>query len=1023
MRIPEAQHPFLSSPSRVLDSIKNTNVPPVPNNRYMGRARHSVATQSDPPRDPTIIAELPGVETIGTNVVQAVSSGSGSEGLNGTPRGLIRSVEAAPFQDTPHISYPRGMAFSLPGAKSTKSWQRDSRSKSRTQRALFGRTKKRLRLSFGRLTISQPILTSTRVASATPYAEVKTIDLAVGENGRRLIAGDEELVANRPAPHPPILEPLGDLRGSVRSRAKETPKGLRIAKSILAFSKGSNNLGPPNAEPSLVPLSRGREVVERKSIRTAKGFERDIDEPMAPESNSRGNKSIHPLFSNALDQQTVMYINNIVYDNPDMVKSIISRTPPMSSNQKLELGNPHTLVSPTPSFRSIIHRPRPYQRHSKKGRVFFPREPSLGHSRGESGSSNILQKKFLQSHPDSPSNLSVLPSPTTSVSRKLLPDNARSMTSNKDISLLFPVPPGFIPPQSQWSPDPSSTRISSELLPAIGRLIEQESQSQKTSKRTTISICVETSYGSITDEKSLATESDPYGTSAKAFATHIGAPKNSWITEPGASSPVQKNTGLGIIVPIKSTDYQKSTYAAASETSWLSPSSSKKKFHLSVRRQVPQETRVQPRKDKELPELPVSASNDRRLEEINVGSMPILLTQELAPLESLSKNQSLIPSSNPDSQSSKPQLGQPWHRRVGDKLLAFSERRKNLRSRAMPPPTPLLLNSRSRRNVTKTAREPEPELIDSLGKAVKEIQVQLERFDVPGQGQLDSQVHDNFGDDSSNGFGIAAGDQLEVLKDLENEISIQETQWMRLQHNFDRDSDSTISPPPENTSRKTSRRISQSPRIRKNIAARSQGDGLPSILSTQNLLNPVTNIQQRRLAKTQVGYEQGVAARSDNRSPTFLKSQLGSLTPPNKIFTTNEPSNQEGHDKEDEAYILKSNEGVELSLTKTLWVPKLLVPEVMTGHLWSPANNRAMAPATSPEPSAKSLRRASRRDSYHLTIESSRLWSKPEPRSPCLGLWTSRITRPLSSVTRSKTQRPPRKAKRSTFLPDIGQYI
>src|SRR6202043_1662652 len=77
----------------------------------------------------------------------------------------------------------------------------------------------------------------------------------------------------------------------------------------------------------------------------------------------------------------------------------------------------------------------------------------------------------------------------------------------------------------------------------------------------------------------------------------------------------------------------------------------------------------------------------------------------------------------------------------------------------------------------------------------------------------------------------------------------------------------------------------------------------------------------------------------------------------------------------------------------------------------------------SPEPAAKSLRPASRRDLLPLSIASTKLWSKPEPSRvrPCVGLWGSRMTRPKNIVTRAKTQKPLRKPKRMTFLPDIGK--
>jgi hypothetical protein len=1062
------------SPSRPFGAFGDSNGSPAPSSGHMKRAKLFVVNPSDTPWDspaaPDGKSENIGYlkhprATVSTDASQAVPSGSKDIEVNEASHAVIQSAMATPSQ-VPLRPHANHVTSTTPPRVNASKSEQDSPAKNK-KRTLLGRSKKSLNQSRGRPAISQPILANIEAVS-TPFARIKTIDLAsaaASERERREGIGNRELVASRPAPRPPMPEPSVGLKKSISIRRKEMPNGTQIAKPPLASSQSFSNSGlsvDMSASSTSTLLSPGHEEVRRRSPRTSKSFEQDIEKSGVLESTVRRNTSRlltsarqQPPNSNAVSQQTVMYVNNIVYDNPGVVRSIISGAPTIfaRSKEKQESSQYRSPVSPTPSSGSIIHRPRPYRRDSEKDRVLFPSEPSPRHRRSRSGSSTTSRRRILQSHPSSPTDLPALPPPTSaSRLRKLLPNDTRSMTVDEKISLLFPAPPGILPLHIRRSSVPSLPRIPSGLLHTdfLNKdFTEQEPQSQRTSRRSTISLCERTPHDSnspFTNGKPLDKELDTYRFSMNTYRTLAGAPRDSWIPGSNANILVEENADLDEARSIKLTEKRKLAPSATevasdvdgsrddSTTPWASLHPPSLPIDLAATRQVAQETYMQIRKNRELPDLPINANSERRSKELNDRSTQFLPSLELGTSASLTRNQSLFLNSSPGFRESHPstlQSSQPWHRRIGDEPLTFSKRRKNLRSRAMPPPTPLLLSSSSRH--TAAAREPNPNPIDSPGKAIEEIQAQLKRFDE----SLDSLFRGTTNNHSSNTFDAVAGDRGELLEDLEKEMGLQEIHWMRLQHNFDRDSNSIIvspdtrlqapSPPSsEASSRRTSRSITRRLRIGSSNTPQSQRDGSTSTSSTQSSANSRASIWQRRLAEAQMEYMENAPPLLGKHNINFLtlaKAQLGSPTPPDSIDSASESDSDFENDARSDVYTSESGGDSKPPVIQALWAPRPSVPKVIVGLLWNPVQCSHTVGPVSPEPAAKSLRPAPRRDLLPLSIVSTKLWSKPEPLRvrPCVGLWGSRMTRPKNIVTRAKTQKPLRKPKRMNFLPDIGK--
>lgn len=282
----------------------------------------------------------------------------------------------------------------------------------------------------------------------------------------------------------------------------------------------------------------------------------------------------------------------------------------------------------------------------------------------------------------------------------------------------------------------------------------------------------------------------------------------------------------------------------------------------------------------------------------------------------------------------------------------------------------------------------------------------------------------------------AENKRLALLENLELEIGQQESKWQSMQHNLDRDSMSSIQTAesrPVSTVNVVSRSSSSrsiiadrraSRRARMLSESRSRDEDTSVTYSSQGSENPRASQWQTRLAEAQLEYMDNapdlILKRNNLNFFSVSKAGLGSPTPPD--------SDESDNENEGAYQSLAANVYKPLAKTHQLWQPISSAKQVASNALWA-APAQVARGADSFELPGLSVRPVSRKESESLTIQSFKLWQKPlvstKPRSR--GLWTKAIpqrrreSEEFRQKVRPVTQRPPRRNKRVTMLPDIGK--
>jgi len=958
------------------------------------------------------------------------------------------------------------------------------------KRSLFNWSSKPVPPTVRSLGISNPVMEGHQDSSEQPFARIQTIDLATAAENERVrreaALARSRLVASRPAPHPPRHDSQEALRKSISVKRKQI-SGQHIQAMPKIESSGTSALSADgiNGVSTSASLSPGRDEVRRRSPRIINTFgsEKVLPRPF-PENKLRGLPS-NPRSTRIpmAKEQTVMYIKDIVYDNPATVKSIIAGATDTYS-RRLELeGESSILVhnATLKSSASILHRPRPYRRDSETERSIYPSEASRRHVRSKSGPS-IVGKSIFGAHPGSPTQLPPLPTPPTMAAglTRLLPNNTKSMTFNEKIELLFPAPPGSVISSKRRSSVPSIPRLPSDFLadtPRSQSPTEINAYSRRVSNRNTVAsfdsnashlpdtqpkylpirasnntlapIGLHRSHTPVVElshESAMSLASQrTYQTNVRSIADEVG---ESWI--PGIDQNAFNDTGLS------ASTLQNSTITSAGFKQLTSANSNE--FEGSIHSSVPVTDILKPDKDPSL--LQTSPMKGRGYSQALNFHMPKLsdvLEKNMVGSDIQPENPqySLFTFNNrgsflldPDQtfgDDQKPIVDVPtWHRRIGDQLPTFSERKFNTRARKMPPPTPLLLNSNGKAMamVVRLA-EPSPP-VDYPEKAIAEIQAQLERFENPGRESIGSLLrHMPDGSNvSQDGASQISSNRLMLLQNLEMEMGIQENHWQQMQTSLDRNSMSTTMSKSPSTiqegsmsqyssprsSRTLSRMISRRARVRSSMV-RSNGEDSNSTTSTQSSDNSRASIWQQRLAEAQMEYlENAPALLSRKKSVNFLsvsKGSLGSLgspTPPESEAGSESYFTESDSEVELDAFNSESAVETQLENKPSLWQLALSSPKAAAGHLWIPPYKGIESPPT-PEPPARSLRVAQRPVFSALSVLTSSMWYKPSSSGkarPTIGLWRSTSAQERGIKQRPITQRPLRKSKRITFLPDIG---
>ncbi|KAI9050946.1 hypothetical protein LZ554_005057 [Drepanopeziza brunnea f. sp. 'monogermtubi'] len=881
-------------------------------------------------------------------------------------------------------------------------------------------------------TPAKPSIRSLGISLPAPHptdghqslAKIPMIDLATAADldrkRREEASARSKLFASRPQ-----FSTRETLAPSSKGKPNSMPGNPMMVSPVVAPPLTATHVATDGTTTS-ASISPGREEVRRRSPRKTISFD-PASEENAPRyslqrrttdglpSNSEASSITMMQEVSIAKPQTVMFINDIVYDNPGMVNTIIN-----ASAQKSKI------IAPLKSSDSIIHRPRPYKRNtSGSDRALFPSEPSPGHARSKSVPAIPRISDFL-SLSGSPTQLPALPAPPNTRAaypKRLLPSDTASMSLDEKIEFLFPARPGPGTTRCRRSSIPSLPRVPSMYLSKDTRLqspTEEQQLTQKAFEGTMIapgippkSLKRQTIKSPRSEDQDFPVSTDLY----KTIADKVGATWN----------PASHEGSIGDV----------STY-------WESIQSEVSPIDLSRASQNGGSPYLQ--RPDSMRELPPLSHQELREDEAIVPMMLDSEENRRSFVMSAADNyrQSFLLNADQlsvvDRTHASIKHGFGWHHRIGDDLPTFSERsRSNSVKRKMPPPTPLLLH-RSGRRATVVVRSAEPSPpIDSPERAIADIQEQLRRFEQqPSRGSVASLLRRIPGPGSENERGQDTG-RFRLLENLEKEMGQQENQWQRMQSSLGRDSISISPYAQAEAENSTSQKISQgSPntpsmassiraRIRSstNVRIKSVGSNRPTPAAISE--NPRASIWQQRLAEAQMEYMENAPDSLHKKSLNFLSVTKGkpsfvSSTPPDSGESETELETDFESDSDTEAMRQYQPPQEAFKEAVTLWRPSTISPEEATGYMWSsPYGTSSTSEATS-EPPAKNMRPAPRHLEHVLPIFSTELWIKSSSLGnsrPLVGLWGSKTVSQTIISTRPTRQRPQRKSKRMTFLPDI----
>ncbi|PSR81044.1 hypothetical protein BD289DRAFT_484592 [Coniella lustricola] len=748
--------------------------------------------------------------------------------------------------------------------------------------------------------------------------------------------------------------------------------------------------------------------------------------PMNPRSRSVRKAPENP---ESMRQETVMFVNNIVYDDPEYVASVMDTakdrgrqpfvpapfpvdTPTMGLNASYYSKHPSSAVS-------IVNRPRPIPRkHREEEGSFYP------HRRTRSAGSLLTRKSLLRYEPDSPIELPPLPPPPQSIdSNRPQPNDTKSMTFDEKLKLLVHKNNG--PSERQYKRRSSLPIMERSFIDDSPTLADSEARDTRAggSKRTTATAQLRI----FSDEQD---QSSQRGVSYNTYQGFIDEPDN------GANSP-ESHTNMGMVYNVKRAsspllpvfaEVQSASSAMSSDyediTNTYSPLPIQQ-IGLTVQQARAVEVNMK------------RPSDNRAASAItNSEEMTIMLDSSVIQDAQMSQNNYLMP---PQEQ------GNSWHRRIGDEALSFSTLSDKRGSRRGPPPQALVLSVRptpAKQAAMLKAVEPSP--LPSPGEALKKIEAQLKKYEVVSQTAFQS-----------------PGRQA-LLNELEAEMGMQETQWRGMQHDYSRDSLSTVAMTPTAESRRTS--LANGPRSQQNLSRKSslrsnltpnwsdsRRSRLASLLSQRSSVNSMegvppgsrATIWQQRLAQAEQEFMQSTQDPSRRLSINFLhlSSQSGS---PSLFENFDGPESVTGR-SEGFPIIMESQPQQEPLVTGLWTAPQ--ATEILEGLMWTRPEKPYHVSVAEPTLPGLFVRPPQRKEISTLSIQSSQLWQKRvSQESSSFGLWNPVMTKSVepslevipspsadvvafyksnieasrtASSSRPLTQRPPRRSKRFTSLADI----
>lgn len=982
---PESQSPFIAPPRPRFNSTSTGDGSPRSGTRMSTNGRLFVVNPSSTPGDSPQLQSYRDDRpqtNFGNIMVNTQSVDIATGGMSANPpteRGMLGTSTTIMASTTTTISAPLPLIPSI--QRSRPIWDGED-PETKQKRSFFSRSKQSAS-GPRKLAISQPILINTEEFSAPPFSRIQTVDLATAaanERTRREEALTRRmLVATRPAPAPPTgLDPSDALRKSISTVRKKPSGNYQDLKYQTSQSSVSSNGSSSSSN-----LSPGLKDVRKRSPRRLNGF--DIDEKRqyykpAIANTLPSNPKMKEFPPTPEKRQTIMFMKDIVYDDPGLVDSIIKEVPNFSKK-------PRALVDRSKSVGlaakpSILHRARPYKKTRDSEGVFFPSEPSPNHRRSRSSSSVLRAPRIV-----TPISLPPLPAPPADLAqmRGLLKDHIHNMTNDEKVSMLFPMPPVSTFKTQRRSSVPSlpSSVSTAEAPEAISK---DEIASRRSSRRSTIiSILPVETQGNLSPRNHTRKliQRDTYRSTLNASVPDVG---NDVIQIRKSSIPAQK-----MYSSFTETTYSSEDGNVTRDTDWLHEPLPALPKRYTTQRDSSSSTAD-------------SLLKDHKFMSIMMGYDPTEAARTRADPTSFLHDSS----QTFGTEGVKTPTADTWHTRIGDEIPAFSNRRNHSRSKSIPP-APLVL--RTAKNKPSLQKPLPAVVIDTPNRALQEIQAQLKQLEEPDMLP--------FIRDRSSSLGDAnQGQRDDLLAEMEKEVGEQENRWQQLHENIDRDSKSSEDFTPWTTRRNSVASITSVNTVSIKEARKAR---VRSIVEAAQNIVTVTSTRNGEIAKPGLWKDKLEEAQKSyaSNAPSFSNSLSTS-----KVVTAKQASIRAvvagGC-----AVVAIPSSNQRTAKSAQLWKPCSPKAVEVIGLMWTlPQQPTPVRPCSS-EPAALCVRPAQRRTIEPLRIESLHMWHMPTPTRarPTPGLWRSKNTRPASIVTRPKTQKPARKSRPMTFLPDIGKLI
>ncbi|KAK1774078.1 hypothetical protein QBC45DRAFT_54012 [Copromyces sp. CBS 386.78] len=304
----------------------------------------------------------------------------------------------------------------------------------------------------GKLQISNPVLQDT---GRSPLDKIPTMGLQDAmrterERRDKLLRQTSQAKREMNA-QPAVTDPREDVNRAVSFKRKEVASPVSSGSSLRLDNAGmssSTQLSPatgeirqrsPRQSPETSETSR-QSTFQSRSVPPPKDFEQPLPNldirPLTPPqerpltglqrrpttglpSNPRARASkLEQDAPGAERQQTVLFLNNVIYDDPALVHDILQSSNDRTTDKIQSPGTPE----------SVVHRPRPIPRKVA--------DPILGSGHRRSKSSGSLVKKSVYGSGDMPPPPA--PPKSAGAGTRPQPNMTRSMTVTEKIALMYP---------------------------------------------------------------------------------------------------------------------------------------------------------------------------------------------------------------------------------------------------------------------------------------------------------------------------------------------------------------------------------------------------------------------------------------------------------------------------------------------------------------------------------------------------------------------------------------------------------